>query len=153
MDLQMPEMDGLDAISTIRGEFPDARIIVLTTYTGDVQALRALKAGARGYLLKDTFPEGTLGAIRDVHAGGRLFAPQIAAKLAGQSPKARLNAKEIAVLELVARGLSNGEIGAALSVSAGTIKTHLKRIFPKLGGADRTAAALVAVQQGIIRLP
>jgi two-component system NarL family response regulator len=153
MDLRMPRAEGPEAIAAVLREDADAKIIVLTTYDGDEDVYRAVQAGARGYLLKDTFPEGTLGAIRDVHAGGRLFAPEIAAKIAGQSPKARLNAKEIAVLELVARGLTNKEIRTVMSLAEGTLKHYLKRIFDKLDVTDRTEAALVAVQQGIIRLP
>jgi two-component system NarL family response regulator len=152
MDLRMPGAEGPEAIAQVIARDPAAKIIVLTSYDGDEDVYRAVKAGARGYLLKDTFPEGTLGAIRDVFAGGRLFAPEIAAKMAADHPLQRLSAREIAVLELVARGLTNKEVQVALSIAEGTLKHHLKRIFEKLDVTDRTEATLVAVQQGIIRL-
>jgi two-component system NarL family response regulator len=154
MDLRMPVLEGPEAIAQVIAGDPDARIIVLTSYDGDQDVYRAVKAGARGYLLKDTFAEGTLGAIRDVHAGGRLFAPHIAEKLAAAAsqPSMRLSSRELAVLELVAHGLTNKEIQVSLSVAEGTLKHHMKRIFDKLDVTDRTEATLVAVQQGIIRL-
>src|SRR5206468_2527805 len=130
-----------------------ANIVVLTTYDGDEDVYRAVQAGARGYLLKDNFAEGTLGTIRDVHAGGRMFAPEIAAKMAARLPGASLNARERNILELVAKGLTNREIQVALAIPEGTLKNHLKRIFAKLDVTDRTEAALLAVQHGIIRFP
>jgi two-component system NarL family response regulator len=151
MDLRMGGLEGPEAIAAIIRTHPDAKIVVLTTYDGDEDIYRAVQAGARGYLLKDTFPEGTLGTIRDVHAGARMFSPEIAAKLANRPPGTALNARERSILKLVARGLTNKEIQVALSLPEGTLKNHLKRIFEKLDVTDRTEAALVAVQQGVIR--
>jgi two-component system NarL family response regulator len=152
MDLRMPGVEGPEAIAQVIARDPDAKIIVLTSYDGDQDVYRAVKAGARGYLLKDTFAEGTLGAIRDVNGGGRLFAPDIAAKMAAQRPREHLSSRETSVLELVAHGLTNKEIQMSLAMAEGTLKHHLKRIFEKLDVSDRTEATLVAVQQGIIRL-
>jgi two-component system NarL family response regulator len=152
MDLRMPGVEGPEAIAQLIARDPEAKVIVLTSYDGDQDVYRAVKAGARGYLLKDTFPEGTLGAIRDVNAGGRLFGPGIAAKMAANGPREHLSSREVAVLELVAHGLTNKEIQMSLSMAEGTLKHHLKRIFEKLDVTDRTEATLVAVQQGIIRL-
>jgi two-component system NarL family response regulator len=151
MDLRMPNLEGPEAISAILRKHPQAAIVVLTTYDGDEDVYRAVQAGARGYLLKDTFPEGTVGTIRDVHAGARLFPPEIAAKARG-GPAERLHARERAILELVAKGLTNREIQVTLSLAEGTLKHHLKRIFQKLDVTDRTEATLVAAKQGIIRL-
>jgi two-component system NarL family response regulator len=153
MDLRMPLLEGPEAIAAIIRKNPNARIVVLTTYDGDEDVYRAVQAGARGYLLKDTFAEGTLGAIRDVHAGARLFAPGIADKAEARSPGTSLNPRERSILELVARGFTNREIQVAMSLPEGTLKHQLKRIFEKLDVTDRTEAALLAVQQGIIRLP
>jgi two-component system NarL family response regulator len=152
MDLRMPLLEGPEAIAAILRKHPHAAILVLTTYDGDDDVYRAVQAGARGYLLKDTFPEGTLGTIRDVHAGGRLFAPGIAAKIKARTSAMTLNGRERSILELVAKGLTNREIQVALAVPEGTLKRHLKRIFEKLDVEDRTEATLVAVQQGIIRV-
>jgi two-component system NarL family response regulator len=152
MDLRMPGVEGPEAIAQLIARDPEAKVIVLTSYDGDQDVYRAIKAGARGYLLKDTFPEGTLGAIRDVSAGGRLFGPGIADKMAANGPGERLSSREVAVLELVAHGLTNKEIQLSLSMAEGTLKHHLKRIFEKLDVSDRTEATLVAVQQGILRL-
>jgi two-component system, NarL family, response regulator len=152
MDLRMPGLDGPEAIAAVIKEHPDARIMVLTTYDGDEDIYRAVQAGARGYLLKDTFPEGMLDAIRDVNAGGQLFADDVAGKLADRIPGTTLSTRELAVLELVARGLTNREIQTALSMAEGTVKNHLKRIFEKLEVTDRTEATLVAVKRGVIRL-
>jgi two-component system NarL family response regulator len=151
MDLRMPGLEGPEAISAILRVDPQASIIVLTTYDGDEDIYRAVEAGARGYLLKDTFPEGTLGTIRDVHAGGRPFGPEITARLARRAPGSTLNGRERAILKLVAQGLTNKEIQVAMSLAEGTLKHHLKRIFDKLEVTDRTAATLVAVQQGVLR--
>lgn len=150
MDLRMPDMSGTDAIVAIRRQIPDARIIVLTTFDGDEDVFRAVQAGARGYLLKGTLPEAIMEAIRNVHAGGTLFAPQIATRLVDRMQSASLSEREIEVLQLVAKGMSNKEIGAALFVAEHTVKNHLKRIYGKLGVADRTEAAMVAAQRGII---
>jgi two-component system NarL family response regulator len=152
MDLRMPGLDGPQAIAGVLGEHPEARIIVLTTYDGDEDVHRAVRAGAAGYLLKDTFAEGMLDAIRDVHAGEQLFGEDLAARLADRESDAGLSPRELTVLELVARGLSNKEIQTALSMAEGTLKNHLKRIFDKLGVTDRTKAAMVAVKRGVIRL-
>jgi two-component system NarL family response regulator len=152
LDLRMPSMDGPQVIAAVLANNRDARIIILTTYDGDEDIYRAVDAGARGYLLKDTFPEGMLEAIRDVHAGGQLFPADVAAKLIGHSPAAGLTTRELAVLELLARGLSNKEIQSALSLPEGTLKNHLKRVFDKLDVTDRTQAVLAAIKRGLVRL-
>jgi two-component system NarL family response regulator len=150
LDLRMPNLDGPQVIAQVLANDKDARIIILTTYDGDEDIYRAVEAGARGYLLKDTFPEGMLDAIRDVHGGGHLFPAAVAAKLVGRG--APLSTRELAVLELLARGLSNKEIQAALSIPEGTLKNHLKRVFDKLDVTDRTQAVLVALKRGLVRL-
>jgi two-component system NarL family response regulator len=152
LDLRMPGMDGPQVIAAVLAHDPGARIIILTTYDGDEDIYRAVEAGARGYLLKDTFPEGMLDAIRDVHGGGHLFPAAVAAKLVGHTPGAGLSTREHAVLELLARGLSNKEIQAALSIPEGTLKNHLKRVFDKLDVTDRTQAVLVAIKRGLVHL-
>jgi two-component system NarL family response regulator len=153
LDLRLPDVSGAELITKIRQRDPAAKILVLTSYDADEDIYRAVQAGARGYLLKGTLPDGVLeAAIRAVHAGQRHLPANVADRLADRVGAPSLTPREIAVLELVAKGLSNAEIGAALSVSAGTIKTHLKRIYPKLGVGDRTAAALAAVQRGIVTL-
>jgi two-component system NarL family response regulator len=150
LDLRMPNLDGPQVIAKVLASDKDARIIILTTYDGDEDIYRAVEAGARGYLLKDTFPEGMLDAIRDVHAGGHLFPAAVAAKLVGRG--APLSTRELSVLELLARGLSNKEIQSALSIPEGTLKNHLKRVFDKLDVTDRTQAVLVALKRGLVRL-
>jgi two-component system, NarL family, response regulator len=152
LDLRLPGMDGPEIITVIRKSHPDARIIILTTYDADEDVYRAVQAGARGYLLKGTFADGILEAIRNVHAGRRLIAPEVAARLADRVSSSALTAREIAVLELVAKGMSSKEIGGALLVSEATVKYHLKNIYTKLGASDRTEAALLAAQRGIINL-
>jgi two-component system NarL family response regulator len=152
LDLRLPGMDGPQIITVIRKSHPDARIIILTTYDADEDVYRAVQAGARGYLLKGTFADGILEAIRNVHAGRRLIAPEVAARLADRVSSNALTAREIAVLELVAKGMSSKEIGAALLVAEATVKYHLKNIYSKLGASDRTEAALLAAQRGIITL-
>jgi two-component system NarL family response regulator len=153
LDLRMPDINGAELITAIRQRDPGAKILVLTSYDADEDIYRAIQAGARGFILKGTQPDGVLeAAIRRVHAGGRHLSPDAADRLAERLSTPSLTPREIAVLELVAKGLSNAEIGAVLSVSAGTIKTHLKRIYPKLGVDDRTAAALAAVQRGLVTL-
>jgi len=153
LDLRLPDMPGTEVITRIRAINAQAKIIVLTSFDADEDIFRAVKAGARGYLLKGTFPDGILeAAIRTVHAGQRLIPPEIAHRLADRLSAPSLTPREIAVLELVAKGLSNREIGLALSTSAGTVKTHLEHIYAKLGVGDRTAAALVAVQRGLVTL-
>lgn len=152
MDLQMPEMSGIDAMSAIRGEFPEARIIVLTTYTGDVQVVRALKAGARGYLLKASLRKELLDTIRAVHAGHKRVPPEVAADLAEHAADENLTAREIEVLRLVAGGNSNKEIAAQLFVTEETIKGHVKNILGKLGANDRTHAVTIGLKRGIFEL-
>jgi two-component system, NarL family, response regulator len=153
LDLRLPDRNGADLISELRSRDPAIKILVLTSYDADEDIFRAIQAGARGYLLKGTLPDGVLeAAIRAIHAGGRHLPNEVAHRLADRLNTPSLTRREIAVLELVAKGLSNVEIGNALSVSAGTIKTHLKRIYPKLGVVDRTAAALEAVRRGIVIL-
>ncbi len=152
MDLQMPEMNGIDAISTIRGEFPEARIIVLTTYAGDVQALRALKAGARGYLLKNLLYKELLDTIRAVHAGKRTLSPEISYQLADHATDEPLSPAEISVLRLIAAGNGNKQIAHQLSVTEETVKGRVKNILSKLGANDRTHAVLIGLKRGIIEL-
>jgi DNA-binding NarL/FixJ family response regulator len=153
MDLRMPEMDGVAAIKAIRGEFPDARILALTTYEGDVDIHRALEAGARGYLLKDMLLTDILSAIQAVHRGDRVIPPVVAARLAEFTPRVSLTAREVEVLQLVARGLSNSAAARAIGRTDETVKLHLKNIFAKLGVADRTEAVTVALSRGILHLP
>ena len=150
MDLQMPEMSGLDAISTIRGEFPEARIIVLTTYAGDVQAHRAVKAGCRAYLLKDTLHRELVESIRAVHAGKKYLSPEITFQLAEHVADDSLTAAEIQVLRLIAEGSANKEIAAQLALSEETVKGQVRNILSKLGAKDRTQAAMIGLKRGII---
>jgi len=150
MDLQMPEMNGLDAIIAIRGEFPDARIIVLTTYAGDVQALRALKAGARAYLLKNALHKELLGAIRAVHAGRKVLSPDVSIEIAEHATDDALTGAEIRVLRLIAHGNANKEIARELSLSEETVKGQVRNILSKLGAKDRTHAAMIGFRRGII---
>ena len=150
MDLQMPQMSGLDAIIVIRGEFPGARIIVLTTYAGYVQALRALKAGAQAYLLKDTLHKELLGTIRAVHAGKKSLSPEVSYQLAEHATDEELTAAEVRVLRLIAGGDANKEIAAQLSLSEDTVKGQVRNILAKLGAKDRTHAAMIAFKRGII---
>jgi DNA-binding NarL/FixJ family response regulator len=150
MDLQMPEMTGLDAIIAIRGEFPDARIIVLTTYAGDVQALRALKAGARAYLLKDSLHKELLATIRAVRAGKKSMSPEVSFQLAEHATDDALTPAEIRVLRLIAEGNANKEIAAQLSTSEDTVKGQVRNILSKLGAKDRTHAAMIGLKRGII---
>lgn len=152
MDLQMPVLNGVDAIARIRTEFPEARIIVLTTYVGDVQAVRALRAGAVGYLLKGTLRKDLLDAIRSVHAGLRHIPPEIAKEIALHRADEQLSHREVSVLKLVSTGAANKEIAHALSITEDTVKGHLKSIFQKLNVRDRTEAATVAARRGIIDL-
>jgi len=152
MDIQMPETDGIDALIAIRNEFPDARVIVLTTYSGDVQAMRALKAGAQGYLLKGLLRQELLETIRAVHAGRRRIGPQVAAELADHVTGDALSAREVDVLRLVAHGNSNKRIADQLSISEDTVKGHVKNILAKLGANDRTHAVTIGLKRGIIAL-
>jgi len=150
MDLQMQEMNGLDAMVTILGEFPDARIIVLTTYSGDVQALRAIKAGARAYLLKNSLSKELLGAIRAVHAGRKTLSPEVSFQLAEHSAEESLSAAEVRVLRLIAEGHTNKDIAALLSMTEDAVKGQVRSILSKLGANDRTHAAMIGLKRGII---
>jgi DNA-binding NarL/FixJ family response regulator len=150
MDLQMPEMNGLDAITTIRGEFPDARVIVLTTYTGDVQVLRALRAGARAYLIKNLLHKDLLETIRAVHAGKKALSPEASYELAEHATDDPLTPGEIEVLKLISRGNANKQIAAQLSITEETVKGRVKNILSKLGANDRTHAAMIGLKRGII---
>jgi DNA-binding NarL/FixJ family response regulator len=152
MDLRMPEMDGVAAIAAIRAEFPDARILALTTYEGDVDIHRALEAGARGYLIKDMLLTEVLSAIRAVHRGDRVIPTAVAARLAEFTPRTDLSAREVEVLQLVARGLSNRDVAGVIGRTDETVKVHLKNIFAKLGVADRTEAVTLAYSRGILHL-
>ena len=152
MDLQMPNMCGVDAIGAIRGEFPQARIIVLTTYVGDVQVTRALKAGAQGYLLKGSLRKELLDTIRAVHAGQKRLTPEVAAQIAEHVTDSSLTAREISVLKLIAGGNANKEIAAQLSVTEESVKGYVKNILAKLGANDRTHAVTIGLKRGIIDL-
>jgi DNA-binding NarL/FixJ family response regulator len=152
MDLQMPAMSGIETIIAIRDEFPHARIIVLTTYGGDVQVVRALKAGARGYVLKGHVHKALLDTIRAVHAGQKRMSPEVAAELADHAGDEELSAREIAVLRLIGVGNTNKEIAAQLCISDETVKSHVTNILDKLGANDRTHAVTTALRRGIIAL-
>jgi DNA-binding NarL/FixJ family response regulator len=150
MDLQMPEMNGLDAMNAIRGEFPEARIIVLTTYVGDAQVLRALKAGARAYLLKNSLHKELLEAIRCVHAGKKTLSTEASMELAEHATDDVLTPAEVRVLRLIAEGNANKEIASQLSISEETVKGQVRNILSKLGANDRTHAATLGLKRGII---
>ena len=152
MDLQMPEMNGFDAIVAIRGEFPDAKIIVLTTYKGDVQILRSLKAGAQGYLLKNTFHKELVETIRAVHAGRKALSPEASYEIAEHATDDALTPAEILVLRLIAAGNANKQIADHLKITEETVKSRVKCILSKLGASDRTHAAMIGLKRGIIEL-
>jgi two-component system, NarL family, response regulator len=152
MDLQMPEMSGIDAIIAIRGENPGARIVVLTTYGGDALAARALKAGAQAYVLKGLVRKDLLDTIRVVHAGSKRISPDVAEQLANNMVASSLSEREIEVLRLVASGHSNKRVAGALSISEDTAKGHMKSILDKLGALDRTHAVTLGLRRGIIQL-
>lgn len=152
MDLRLPDISGLEAISLIREEFPNARMIVLTTYKGDVQALRAINAGASGYLLKSMLRMYMLDTIRDVHAGFRRIPPEIVSELAKHTSDDPLTSREIEVLKEVASGHSNKMIADRLAISEDTVKAHLKSIFSKLAANDRTHAVTIALRRGFLDL-
>jgi len=152
MDLRMPDMNGIEAITAIRREFPKARIIVLTTYTGDAQAAAALRAGAAGYLLKSMVRRELIEIIRAVHSGKRRIPPEIATEIAEHVADDALTVREIQVLRGVAAGKSNKLIAVALAISEETVKTHMKSILPKLNAADRTQAVMTALKRGILDL-
>jgi DNA-binding NarL/FixJ family response regulator len=150
MDLQMPDMNGIDAMIAIRDEFPEARFIVLTTYTGDVQVFRALKAGAQAYVMKTLVHKELLQTIRTVHTGRKTMSPEVAAQVAAYAGDEALTAREIDVLRLIAAGCANKEIAARLLITEETVKSRVKNILLKLGANDRTHAAMIAVKRGII---
>jgi DNA-binding NarL/FixJ family response regulator len=152
MDLQMPEMNGIEALIAIRNEFPDAKVIVLTTYAGDVQILRALKAGAQAYLLKNTLHKELLETIRAVHAGKKALSPEASYEIAEHATDDALTPAEIAVLRLIAAGNANKQIADRLSITEETVKSRVKNILSKLGANDRTHAAMIGLKRGIIEL-
>jgi DNA-binding NarL/FixJ family response regulator len=152
MDIRMPHVNGLDAVTLIRQEFPQARIVVLTTVGGDVQALRAFKAGAVGYLLKNTLRKELVDTIRAVHGGQKRIPPEVANELAEHATDDMLTPRELDVLRGAAQGKSNAEIAAALYISMHTVKNHIKSVLSKLGAADRTHAVTVALRRGFIEL-
>ena len=152
MDLQMPEMNGIEALIAIRNEFPDAKVIVLTTYAGDVQILRALKAGAQAYLLKNTLHKELLETIRAVHAGKKSLSPEASYEIAEHATDDALTPAEISVLRLIAAGNANKQIADRLSITEETVKSRVKNILSKLGANDRTHAAMIGLKRGIIEL-
>lgn len=152
MDLQMPGLNGIETVIAIRGEFSNARIIVLTTYAGDVQVLRALKAGALAYVLKGHVHRELLDTIRAVHAGKKRISPEVAAELADHATDDELTAREIEVLRLIASGNANKVIAAELAITEETVKSHITNILSKLGANDRTHAVTIGLKRGIIEL-
>jgi len=150
MDLQVPDMNGLDAIIAIRNEFPQARIVVLTTYSGDIQVLRALKAGAQGYLLKNLLHKELLETIRAVHAGKKALSPEASHEIASHATDDALTPPEVAVLRLIAAGNANKQIADQLSVTEEAVKSRVRNILSKLGANDRTHAAMIGLKRGII---
>ena len=152
MDLRMPDMDGIEAITAIKTEFPSARFIVLTTYTGDAQALGALKAGASGYLLKSSVGTDLVEAIRSVHAGKQRISPQVATEIGEHAADDALSAPEVEFQRCVAAGKSNKRIAAELSITESTVKAHVRSILPKLNASDRTHAVTIALKRGIFDL-
>jgi DNA-binding NarL/FixJ family response regulator len=152
MDLRLPDVSGIDAMIAIRAEFPDARVMMLTTFDGDVETARALQAGARGYVLKSLPPRELAEAIRDVHAGRKRIAADVAAHLAEHMGEERLTLRERDVLTRVAGGLRNRDIGEDLAITEETVKVHMRNIFGKLSARDRTEAVTIALRRGIIHL-
>jgi DNA-binding NarL/FixJ family response regulator len=152
MDLQMPDMNGIDVMIAIRDQFPEARIIVLTTYTGDVQVFRALKAGAQAYVTKNLVHKELLQTIRAVHAGRKTMSPEVAAQVAAYAGDEALTSREIDVLRMIAAGGANKEIAAQLSITEETVKSRVKNILLKLGANDRTHAVTIGLKRGIIEL-
>ena len=152
MDLRLPDISGVDTIVAIRSEFPDARIIMLTTFEGDVEIQRALEAGARGYMLKSMPPKDLVEGIRQVHAGKKRIPPQLAAQLAEHMSDEALTTREIEVLRQIAEGNRNRDIGEKLFIAEETVKVHIKHIMEKLGASDRTQAIAIAIRRGIIHL-
>jgi len=152
MDVRLPDMSGIDAMITIRSEFPDARVIIVTSSEGDVEMQRALEGGARGYMLKSMPPKELLEAIRKVHAGKKAIPQEIAARLAEHLSDEVLTSREVEILQQVAEGNRNRDIAERLFISEGTVKVHIKHIMEKLGANDRTQAITIAVRRGIIHL-
>jgi DNA-binding NarL/FixJ family response regulator len=152
MDLRLPDMSGIDVLIAIRNEFPAARVIVLTTFEGDVEIQRALEAGARGYLLKSMPPQDIIAAIREVHAGKKRIPAEVASQLVAHMGEEELTEREIQVLSEVANGNRNKDIANKLFISEETVKVHLKHIMEKLGASDRTQAVAIGVRRGIIQL-
>jgi DNA-binding NarL/FixJ family response regulator len=152
MDLRLPDLSGIDALIAIRTEFPQARVIMLTTFEGDVEIQRALEAGARGYLLKNMPPSELVQVIRQVHSGKKRVPPEVAAQLAEHMGDEALTTREVQVLEQVAGGNRNRDIAELLFISEETVKVHVKHIMDKLGAKDRTEAIAIAVRRGIIQL-
>jgi DNA-binding NarL/FixJ family response regulator len=152
MDLQMPEMNGIEALIAIRNEYPDAKVIMLTTYVGDVQILRALKAGAQAYLLKNTLHKELLDTIRAVHAGKKTLSPEASYEIAEHATDDALTPAEVVVLRLIAAGKANKQIADQLSITEETVKSRVKNILSKLGARDRTHAAMIGLKRGIIEL-
>jgi DNA-binding NarL/FixJ family response regulator len=152
MDLRLPGLSGIDSLMAIREEFPGARVIILTTLDGDSEVQHALRAGARGYLLKSVAPRDLVAAIREVHAGGKRIQPEVLAQIAEHMGEENLTAREIEVLRLVVTGHRNRDIGGQLYISEETVKVHLRHIREKLGARDRTHAVTLAERRGIIRL-
>jgi DNA-binding NarL/FixJ family response regulator len=152
MDLQMEDMDGVAATAAIRAEFPDAHVLMLTTYGGDGHAARALKAGASGYLLKSMIRRDLPDAIRAVHSGRRRIVPEVADALASHFTDDTLSSRELDVLQKIAKGNSNRRVATLLSISEDTVKTHMKNIMSKLGASDRTHAVMIALKRGMIEM-
>jgi len=152
MDLQMPEMNGIDALIAIRNEFPDAKVIVLTTYAGDTQILRALKAGAQAYLLKNALHKELLETIRAVHTGKKTLSTEVSYQVAEHATDDALTPAEISVLRLIAAGNANKQIADQLKITEETVKSRVKNILSKLGASDRTQAAMIGLKRGIIEL-
>lgn len=152
MDLRLPDIGGIDALMAIRAEFPEARVVMLTTFDGDVEIQRALAAGARGYVLKTLPPRELIAVIKDVKAGRRRIAVDVAEKLAQHMGDELLTPRELDVLRLVAEGNRNREVGVHLHITEETVKVHLKHVMEKLGARDRTEAVTIAVRRGIIAI-
>jgi len=152
MDLRLPDMSGIDATSRIRAEFPDARIVILTTFAGDVEVRRALDAGARSYVLKSTPPKEIVQVIRDVHAGKKRISSELAAHLAEHYADDTLTTREIEVLKLIAAGSRNKDVAERLSISEETVKVHVRHIMEKLAATDRTQAVAIAIRRGFLQL-
>ncbi|WP_020653375.1 response regulator [Massilia niastensis] len=152
VDLQMPGLNGMEAIQAIRAEFPQACLAILTTYRGDARAMQAIKAGAQAYLLKSTLRKELTDAIRELAAGRRYFPPQVAAELANHLGQESLTVRELEVLELIARGRGNKQIGADLGLSEDTVKGHMRRIMEKLGANNRTHAVTIGIERGFLEI-